>query len=118
MYFFACAGASRSAVKEFIIAGAPGTRPDYDVATHFTPRYNPWDQRLCLVPDADLFHAIKAGRAIVVTDTIEAFTETGIRLAFGRELEADIVVTATGLKMELLGGMRSTSTARTSIAKT
>ena len=80
--------------------------PDYDVDTHFTPRYNPWDQRLCLVPDADLFDAIKAGRADVVTDTIETFTPTGIRLASGKYLPADIVVTATGLDMQLAGGVQ------------
>ena len=80
--------------------------PDYDVDTHFTPRYNPWDQRLCLVPDADLFEAIKAGRADVVTDTVETFTATGIRLASGKELPADIVVTATGLDMQLAGGVQ------------
>jgi cation diffusion facilitator CzcD-associated flavoprotein CzcO len=80
--------------------------PDYDVAKHFTPRYDPWDQRLCLVPDADLFRAIREGRASVETDTIERFTETGIRLASGRELPADVIVTATGLVLELLGGLR------------
>ncbi len=79
--------------------------PDYDVATHFTPRYNPWDQRLCLVPDADLFEAIKAGRATVATDTIERFTSDGIALTSGAELGADIVVTATGLDMQLMGGL-------------
>jgi len=79
--------------------------PDYDVATHFTPRYNPWDQRLCLVPDADLFDAIKAGAASVVTDNIETFTETGLKLKSGQELAADVVVTATGLKMQLLSGL-------------
>lgn len=77
---------------------------DYDVATHFTPRYNPWDQRLCLVPDADLFAAIKAGRAEVVTDTIEHFVPEGIRLASGRTLAADVIVTATGLEVQLMGG--------------
>lgn len=79
--------------------------PDYDVATHFTPRYNPWDQRLCLVPDADLFDTIKAGRADVVTDTIDRFTPAGIRLASGRELPADVIVTATGLEVKLLSGI-------------
>ena len=79
--------------------------PDYDVATHFTPRYNPWDQRLCLVPDADLFEAIKAGRAEVVTDTIECFQSAGIRLASGRVLDADVIVTATGLEISLMGGV-------------
>jgi cation diffusion facilitator CzcD-associated flavoprotein CzcO len=78
----------------------------YDVGKHFTPRYNPWDQRLCLVPDSDLFKAINTGKASVVTDAIETFTETGIRLQSGQELQADIVVTATGLNMKLMGGVR------------
>jgi len=78
--------------------------PDYDVATHFTPRYNPWQQRLCLVPDGDLFQAIRQGRASVVTGQIERFSEKGIRLQSGEELEADIVVTATGLVVQALGG--------------
>ncbi len=82
--------------------------PDYDVGTHFTPSYNPWDQRLCLVPDDDLFRALKAGSAEVVTDHIERFTETGIRLRSGRELAADVVVSATGLKLQLLGGVQVT----------
>jgi monooxygenase len=77
----------------------------YDIDKHFTPRYDPWDQRLCLVPDGDLFAAIKAGSAEVVTDQIETFTEHGLRLASGRELEADVVVTATGLNLLVLGGM-------------
>ena len=80
--------------------------PDYDVGTHFTPSYNPWDQRLCLVPDADLFRAIRKKKASVVTDTIETFTETGIRLKSGAELEADVVVTATGLVLQPLGGAK------------
>src|SRR5262249_9331164 len=79
---------------------------DYDVETHFTPRYNPWDQRLCLVPNSDLFVAIRSGKASVVTDHIEHFTETGIRLASGRELLADIIVTATGLELVVLGELR------------
>lgn len=79
--------------------------PDYDIATHFTPRYNPWDQRMCLVPDADMFEAIKANRASVVTDQIETFTEKGILLKSGKELEADVIVTATGLTMEIFGGI-------------
>jgi cation diffusion facilitator CzcD-associated flavoprotein CzcO len=74
-----------------------------DVATDFTPRYNPWDQRLCVVPDADLFKSVRSGRADVVTDRIDGLTERGIRLASGRELEADLVVVATGLKLEVLG---------------
>lgn len=82
--------------------------PDYDVATHFTPRYNPWDQRLCLVPDADLFDAIKAGRAEVVTGTIARFTPGGLRLNDGRELAADVVVTATGLELQLMSDLALT----------
>ena len=82
--------------------------PGYDVATHFTPRYNPWEQRLCLVPDGDLFQAMKAGRASVVTDTIESFTETGLKLTSGAALEADLVVTATGLNLQVLGGLKVT----------
>ena len=78
---------------------------DFDVATHFTPRYKPWEQRICLVPNADLFDAIKSGRASVVTDHIETFTEKGIRLKSGKELEADIIVTATGLVMQAVGGI-------------
>ncbi|MGA7626177.1 MAG: NAD(P)/FAD-dependent oxidoreductase [Candidatus Acidiferrales bacterium] len=78
--------------------------PTYDVATHFTPRYNPWEQRLCLVPDGDFFEAIRAGRASVVTGQIESFTEKGVRLQSGEEWEADIVVTATGLVLQALGG--------------
>jgi monooxygenase len=80
--------------------------PDYDVETHFTPRYNPWDQRLCLVPNSDLFQAIRSGKASVVTDHIERFTETGVQLKSGQTLEADIIVTATGLNLVVLGEMR------------
>lgn len=79
--------------------------PDYDIATHFNPRYAPWDQRLCLVPDGDLFHAIKRGAVEVVTDRIDTFTERGLQLASGRHLDADVIVTATGLQLLFLGGM-------------
>jgi monooxygenase len=80
--------------------------PGYAVDTHFKPRYGPWDQRLCLVPDGDLFSAICAGRASVVTDQIDTFTEKGLRLSSGAELEADLIVTATGLNLLALGGMQ------------
>ena len=80
--------------------------PDFDVGTHFTPRYDPWDQRLCIAPDADFFRAIRSGTASVVTDEIETFTPTGLRLRSGRTLEADLLVTATGLTLRLAGGMR------------
>ncbi|MGB0387523.1 MAG: flavin-containing monooxygenase [Ardenticatenaceae bacterium] len=79
--------------------------PDYDVETHFTPDYNPWDQRVCLVPNGDLFEAISAGSASVVTDHIETFTENGILLKSGQELAADIIITATGLNLEVMGGI-------------
>jgi monooxygenase len=79
--------------------------PGFDIDPHFTPRYDPWDQRLCLVRDGDLFAAIREGRASVVTDHIDTFTETGIRLRSGDELEADVVVTATGLELLFLGGV-------------
>jgi monooxygenase len=95
--------AVKSMLRQAAIAQLP---PGYDVDTHFTPRYNPWDQRMCLAPDGDFFAAIRSGGASVVTDQIAEFTETGIRLASGAELEADIVVTATGLKLLALGGMR------------
>ena len=78
---------------------------DYDVQRHFSPNYNPWDQRLCLVPDNDLFESINAGTSSVVTDHIEHFTETGIKLKSGDHLDADIVVSATGLKLKFLGGL-------------
>ncbi|HSP29083.1 MAG TPA: NAD(P)/FAD-dependent oxidoreductase, partial [Ilumatobacteraceae bacterium] len=90
--------------KEFLLKRAgKALGPDYDVATHFTPTYAPWDQRLCLVPNGDLFEAIKKGSASVVTDHIDTFTETGILLESGEHLEADIIVTATGLNMVTLG---------------
>jgi monooxygenase len=87
--------------------GAAKSLPQgYEIDKHFNPRYQPWDQRLCLVPDADFFKAIRKGRASVVTDQIETFTERGIRLQSGQELEADIIVTATGLQLLALGSVR------------
>jgi len=82
--------------------------PDYDVETHFTPNYNPWDQRLCLVPNGDLFEVIKSGQVSVVTDHIDTFTKTGLRLKSGQELEADIIVTATGLNLVVSGDIAFT----------
>jgi monooxygenase len=94
-------------MKRMIRRGLVNALPQgFDVDTHFAPRYNPWDQRLCLVPDSDLFEVLKDGSAEIVTDRIETFTEGGIRLESGRELEADVVVTATGLELLFLGGMR------------
>ncbi|HEX5086572.1 MAG TPA: NAD(P)/FAD-dependent oxidoreductase [Nocardioides sp.] len=93
-------------VKDVIRKGVRSQVPeDVDVDVHFNPRYDPWDQRLCFVPDGDLFRALRAGQASIVTDTIETFTPTGIRLTSGRELEADVVVTATGLQLLPFGGM-------------
>ena len=77
----------------------------YDVDTHFNPHYSPWDQRMCIVPGGDLFKSIKRGDASVVTDTIDTFTEGGIQLSSGEELEADIIITATGLNVQALGGL-------------
>jgi len=79
--------------------------PGYDIDTHFKPRYNPWDQRLCLVPDGDLFESICDGRASIVTDQVDTFTENGVKLASGDELEADLIVTATGLNLLPMGGV-------------
>lgn len=89
----------RFGVKRALPAG-------YAVDTHFKPKYEPWDQRLCAVPDGDLFKALKSGKAQMVTDQIDTFTETGIRLRSGAELAADIIITATGLKLQACGGMQ------------
>ena len=86
------------AVKRSLPAG-------YELAPHFTPRYGPWTQRVCLVPDGDLFDALASGGASIVTDEIETFTETGLKLVSGAELEADVIITATGLNLLILGGM-------------
>jgi cation diffusion facilitator CzcD-associated flavoprotein CzcO len=80
--------------------------PDSDVGKHFTPSYNPWDQHLCLAPDGDLFAAIRTGKASVVTDQIDTFTETGLQLRSGKQVDADIVVTATGLNLKVMGGIQ------------
>ena len=82
--------------------------PDYDIETHFTPKYNPWDQRLCLVPDSDMFEAIRNGSASVVTDHIDHFTEKGLLLKSGEGLEADIIVTATGVELQFLSDVEFT----------
>jgi cation diffusion facilitator CzcD-associated flavoprotein CzcO len=107
MYFYGLARRKPAKVKQAIMDMAREQLPaGYDVETDFSPTYNPWDQRLCLVPDADLFKAIKAGRASIITDQIETFTETGLRLRSGQELPADIIITATGLTMRLMSGVR------------
>ncbi|HZB05709.1 MAG TPA: NAD(P)/FAD-dependent oxidoreductase [Thermoleophilaceae bacterium] len=94
------------AMRKVIRRGVQRRLPEgYDVDTHFNPRYNPWQQRMCLVPDSDLFEALGRGDASIVTDDIETFTETGLKLTSGAELEADVIVTATGLNLLLLGGI-------------
>ena len=106
MYFFNLARKRPEQVKAGIIKMVQDELgPDFDVATHFTPTYNPWDQRLCLVPDADMFKEIKAGRASVVTDHIDTFTKDGIQLKSGQELKADVIVSATGLVLEVWNGI-------------
>jgi cation diffusion facilitator CzcD-associated flavoprotein CzcO len=94
------------AIKQFIRKGVERSLPaGYDIDKHFKPKYNPWDQRMCLVPNGDLFKVIRDGDATVVTDTIETFAEDGIKLDSGEQLEADVIVTATGLNLLFLGGM-------------
>ncbi|MCW2978913.1 MAG: NAD(P)/FAD-dependent oxidoreductase [Solirubrobacterales bacterium] len=94
-------------VKKLVRKGVMNALPEgYDVDTHFKPKYDPWDQRLCMVPDGDLFKSLHSGKAEIVTDRIERFTPTGIKLESGKELEADVVVTATGLNLLFLGGMK------------
>lgn len=106
MYFFNRARSQPKKVGEFLVGKVrEKLGPDYDVETHFTPHYNPWDQRICAVTDDDLFNVINDGRASVVTDHIETFTERGIMLKSGEELEADIIVTATGLNLEVFNGL-------------
>lgn len=94
-----------AATKKTIVDMARGELgADFDVEKHFAPEYNPWDQRVCLVPDADLFAAIKSGKVSVVTDHIATFTENGVQLRSGEQLDADVIVTATGLVMRLSNG--------------
>ena len=106
MYFYKLARTKPDKMAAAIIGGAQAyLGPEYDVGKHFTPSYKPWDQRMCLVPDGDLFASIRKGDATIVTDHIERFTAHGIKLASGEELPADIIVTATGLKMQLVSGV-------------
>jgi monooxygenase len=105
MLFFNIARWRPASFKKMILDGVRAELgADYDVDKHFNPRYNPWDQRLCLVPDSDLFKAIRSGKVSVITDEIDTFTENSIRLCSGEELTADIIVTATGLVMKLAKG--------------
>ena len=107
LLFYKLSRSKPNFVKKLIKSGVKkALGKDYNVEKHFSPTYNPWDQRLCLVPDDDLFNAINTGKAEMVTDHIDTFTEKGIQLKSGQELEADIIVTATGLKLLLVGGMK------------
>ena len=106
MFFYGLAKRKPERVKKLLEDGVRASLgPDYDVAKHFTPRYNPWDQRICLAPDGDIFRAIRKGVASVVTDEIETFTPDGIKLRGGEELPADLIVTATGLELQAFGNV-------------
>lgn len=95
-----------NAIRKMLMAGVKAkVGPDFDMK-HFDPKYNPWDQRLCAVPSGDMFRVLKSGKASIVTDHIDTFTPKGIKLASGAELEADIIITATGLNLQLFGGMQ------------
>ena len=105
MYFFNLSRMAPEMVRRHLISEVRSKLgPEFDVETHFSPSYNPWDQRLCFVPDDDFFDALKSGQASVVTDHIERFTESGIALRSGRTIEADLVITATGLELQAFGG--------------
>ena len=108
MFFYNLARSRPDLFKKMLAKGVRTQLGEqYDIK-HFTPKYNPWDQRLCLVPDADLFKSIREGRASIVTDQIDAFTETGLQLKSGEHLDADIIVTATGLVLKLMSGLQLT----------
>jgi len=107
MYFYQVCRRAPKQARQFILdALARQLPPGFDIKTHFKPAYQPWDQRVCFVPDADLFRAFRTGRASIVTDQVAKFTPTGIQLQSGDELSADVIVTATGLKLLACGGIR------------
>jgi monooxygenase len=109
IYVYALSRWKPEFVKKFLLGQVrEALGKDYDIKTHFTPSYNPWDQRLCAIPEGDMFKAIREERAEVVTDHVERFTEAGIRLQSGRELAADIIVLATGLNLKFMGGAQLT----------
>lgn len=104
-FFYKRARTNPQKMKDFLLKQVRKNLPkDFDIDKHFTPRYNPWDQRVCLVPDGDLFAVIKSGAAEVVTGNIESITETGIKMEDGEQVDADILITATGLNLQLMGG--------------
>jgi len=107
MYIYRLSRRQPAALKKYLLGQVrKALGPDYDVETHFTPNYNPWDQRLCAVPDGDLFTAIREGDAEVVTDHIDQFNDKGIQLKSGKQLDADIVILATGLNLKFAGGVK------------
>ncbi|MGB3438830.1 MAG: NAD(P)/FAD-dependent oxidoreductase [Actinophytocola sp.] len=109
MFGFQLSRRAPKVMKSLLRKGVLSQMPaGYDVDTHFAPTYDPWDQRMCFVPDGDLFKALRSGRASIVTGAIDTFTETGLRMKSGEELEADIIVTATGLNVLAAGGMTLT----------
>jgi len=105
MYFFRMCTTKPAKVKDYLLGMVRDELGSEEVAKNFTPTYNPWDQRLCLVPDGDLYAALKSGKATTVTDHIDRFTPTGIKLQSGAELDADIIITATGLKLQVWNGL-------------
>jgi len=105
LYMYQFAQRFPNVMKKMLLNKVRQELPASDIERDFTPRYNPWDQRMCLVPDSDMFKAIASGRASVVTGHIQTFTENGVRLESGEEIEADIIITATGLVMQALGGL-------------
>ncbi len=107
MYFYNLCRRNPQKVEQLLLGGVRAyLGPDYDIQRHFKPRYKPWDQRLCLVPDGDFFLALRKKMASVVTDEIEGFTPHGVKLKSGAELEADLIITATGLELKVLGGVQ------------
>jgi monooxygenase len=105
MFFYVLSKKRPAMMKRLINKGIRTELGDEYDLKHFTPPYNPWDQRLCLVPDSNLFQVVRAGRASIVTETIDTFTESGVQLNSGESLDADIVVTATGLNLKLMAGL-------------
>jgi cation diffusion facilitator CzcD-associated flavoprotein CzcO len=109
MWFFGLSRRKPAKVREKLLELlAKDLPPDYDIGTHFAPRYNPWEQRMCLVPDGDLFRAIGTGKVTIATGEIETFTPDGLRLRSGEAIDADVIVTATGLNVKLMGGISLT----------
>ena len=104
-YFYNMTRSKPEKVREELLKMTTAEVGEEQTTAHFTPDYNPWDQRLCLLPDGDLYKAIADGSASVVTDHIETFTETGIQLVSGEHLDADIIVSATGLNLVTVGDM-------------